>query len=135
MKTFDRVLPIVSFLVLATEGCLARAEVTPYLPSNTVIEIVEFNPQLDMYEIKSPEFHGYGRLYVTPDELVTGVSTLESSRLRRDPRSIVSEEYQLDSDIDIVDMLSEPGPKAKSTASAPKREPASGGGAAKVKAP
>ena len=116
MTIFKRFYPIVSILLFATTGKPVRADVTPYLPTKTVINIAEFNLELRMYEIKSPEFHGYGRLFVTLDELVKGVPTLRQDRLLRDPGSIVSNEYQLDKDIDIMDITMESDLKEKANA-------------------
>ena len=91
-----------SFIALIVWGNFSFADMGPYFPVKTVVEILDYKQDLNIYIVGAWKFNGQGPLYVTPNELVKGIPILNLGRLRRDPAAIISNQYQIDKDMALM---------------------------------
>lgn len=81
-----------------------------------MVEIKSYDADTQTFEVASPEFTGEGESYVTPEGLKKGLHSLDLSRIKSDPQSIVGNQYKTDAEIPTLF----PEEKAARSATAPK---------------
>lgn len=68
----------------------------PMHKSQVLIEVGSYQESSNTYEIIDVKLRGQGPFYATMDDLVKSVPSLKMDRLKKNPQSIVSNQYQID---------------------------------------
>ncbi|HMN67502.1 MAG TPA: hypothetical protein PKC28_03090 [Bdellovibrionales bacterium] len=78
------------------------------MDANTLVEIEAYLQKENVFEITEVENPGQGRWYATAENLVKAVPALKLDRVKKDPNSIVKNQYKTDNVMMILPELPEP---------------------------
>ena len=90
-----------AILILLLSSLVSGAEelAPPPIGKGQTVQVINWDAKSQTYELIKNKYPAQGPNFVTMKDLVAAIKTLDAKRVKKKPKSIVGNEYELDEDV------------------------------------